>query len=296
MPGEFKTSPIPIKENIIGKDGRPSEALTRYLTDITDSGARGTHGSVPVGTVVMFSGDITHIPRGWYLCNGENDTPNLVDRFIFGAAVQDDLGGIGGYSDPQMPSHTHTILHNHNVVHNHPMPHTHTISHTHNIAGHSHPMGHTHSMQHDHPSAEGTTPMVSGLQTEYTSSGHDGYITLVAGAWSNWIYTGNSVDPGGGAQPGTAIRAYGYFPVIDVPEFWGNTADTNTSNTSDVSLNTDGTNTASSGGVSTPNTSNSSITDTGAASTDNSGSTGSGDEGTGNLPPYYKLFYIIRMF
>ena len=43
---------------------------------------------VPIGTIVMWSlrteGIPRDIPRGWVLCNGENDTPDLRGRFIVG--------------------------------------------------------------------------------------------------------------------------------------------------------------------------------------------------------------------
>jgi hypothetical protein len=46
---------------------------------------------IPSGVIVMWSGTIATIPSGWFLCNGTNSTPNLVDRFIVGAK-QDDSG------------------------------------------------------------------------------------------------------------------------------------------------------------------------------------------------------------
>lgn len=43
---------------------------------------------IPNGTIVMFSGK--QIPDGWFLCDGDNDTPNLIDRFILGGKVAED--------------------------------------------------------------------------------------------------------------------------------------------------------------------------------------------------------------
>ena len=37
---------------------------------------------VPVGGIIMWSGAIADIPTGWRLCNGNNGTPNLRNRFI----------------------------------------------------------------------------------------------------------------------------------------------------------------------------------------------------------------------
>ncbi|QOV56309.1 tail fiber protein (plasmid) [Serratia marcescens] len=48
---------------------------------------------IPFGTIVMYSGRT--IPNGWLLCDGKNDTPDLIDKFILGGHVED-IGGEGG--------------------------------------------------------------------------------------------------------------------------------------------------------------------------------------------------------
>jgi len=45
---------------------------------------------IPPGVIVMWSGLIADIPIGWLLCNGENNTPDLRDKFIVGASVDKD--------------------------------------------------------------------------------------------------------------------------------------------------------------------------------------------------------------
>lgn len=45
----------------------------------------------PSGLILMWKGSIASIPTGWALCDGNNDTPDLRDRFIVGAK-QDDAG------------------------------------------------------------------------------------------------------------------------------------------------------------------------------------------------------------
>ncbi|MGV8005002.1 tail fiber protein [Photorhabdus temperata subsp. temperata] len=47
---------------------------------------------LPRGMIVMFSG--SSVPTGWALCDGNNGTPNLIDRFIMGGTTQD----VGGQS------------------------------------------------------------------------------------------------------------------------------------------------------------------------------------------------------
>lgn len=56
----------------------------------------------PVGMVSMWSGGLDKIPAGWALCNGNNGTPDLRNRFVLGAAVQTDVDATGGAA-----THTH---------------------------------------------------------------------------------------------------------------------------------------------------------------------------------------------
>ena len=56
----------------------------------------------------MWYGDIAAIPATWALCNGENGTPNLLDKFVVGAGSSYAIGDIGGYLDACLPSHSHS--------------------------------------------------------------------------------------------------------------------------------------------------------------------------------------------
>lgn len=72
---------------------------------------------VPAGSILMWSGTIATIPSGWYLCNGSNGTPDLRNKFIVGAYL-DDSGAktsitgsntqTGGTKDAVNVSHSHT--------------------------------------------------------------------------------------------------------------------------------------------------------------------------------------------
>lgn len=67
---------------------------------------------IPSGTVTMWSGSVSEIPGGWVLCDGNNGTPDLRDRFIVGADGAYTVGQTGGtstrsISQAQMPSHSH---------------------------------------------------------------------------------------------------------------------------------------------------------------------------------------------
>lgn len=71
-------------------------------------------GYTPIGGIIMWSGSIVNIPttKGWFLCNGQNGTPNLVNRFIVGSGDTYPVGNTGGSSTvtlttAQIPSHSH---------------------------------------------------------------------------------------------------------------------------------------------------------------------------------------------
>ena len=72
------------------------------------------NGTVPVGAILMWSGTTNDIPNGWILCNGQNGTPDLRDRFIMGAGNHYGVGTTGGVASVtlatnQLPSHGHTF-------------------------------------------------------------------------------------------------------------------------------------------------------------------------------------------
>jgi len=70
--------------------------------------------SFPVGTIMMFNGDLTKLGDGWYVCDGKNGTPNLLGKFIRCISTPNDSKPIGidnltgGYTDKSVPAHDHT--------------------------------------------------------------------------------------------------------------------------------------------------------------------------------------------
>lgn len=69
-------------------------------------------GTVPIGSIVMFSGTIDHLPIGWNCCDGSNNTPDLRDLFIVGAGKTYNPGDTGGeemvtLTPEQIPPHNH---------------------------------------------------------------------------------------------------------------------------------------------------------------------------------------------
>ncbi len=55
------------------------------------------------GSIVLWSGEISAIPHGWYLCNGSNQTPRLGDYFVLGAGDSVRVG------QSALGTHTHTV-------------------------------------------------------------------------------------------------------------------------------------------------------------------------------------------
>jgi len=81
-----------------------AETVTTNVLIMTGEG----NPFVPSGVIVMWSGTIATVPTGWYLCDGQNGTPNLLDRFIVGAGNLYSMNDTGGSSDAVVVSHTHT--------------------------------------------------------------------------------------------------------------------------------------------------------------------------------------------
>lgn len=62
----------------------------------------------PKGLISKWSGTIATIPTGWYLCNGQNGTPDLRKKFIYGASTDVEIGTTGGSADSVVVSHSHS--------------------------------------------------------------------------------------------------------------------------------------------------------------------------------------------
>lgn len=72
-------------------------------------------GSFPVGAIVLWHGSAASIPDGWKLCDGQNGTPDLRDRFVVGAGHDYAKGDRGGekehqLSENQLPQHRHEYV------------------------------------------------------------------------------------------------------------------------------------------------------------------------------------------
>lgn len=94
-------------------------SLAQLLAMINELTARVTtleqqdpgYGQLPVGSIIMWSGDAEDIPDGWVICDGTNGTPNLLNRFVVGAGDEYALGDSGGgqltLQLTNIPTHLH---------------------------------------------------------------------------------------------------------------------------------------------------------------------------------------------
>ena len=69
-------------------------------------------GTMPSGSIIMYNGDVA--PSGWAICNGQNGTPDLRDKFIVSTGSSYNRGDTGGaesvtLTKDQIPSHDHNV-------------------------------------------------------------------------------------------------------------------------------------------------------------------------------------------
>lgn len=91
------------------QEGTP---LNKALFDSIKADFDSTYRNIPKGLICMWSG--SEVPLGWLLCNGENGTPDLRNRFIVGAGGEYAIGDVGGSKEHtltvnEIPAHTHNL-------------------------------------------------------------------------------------------------------------------------------------------------------------------------------------------
>lgn len=59
---------------------------------------------VEIGSIILWSGAIVDIPAGYVICDGNNGTPDLRNRFVVGAGDTYAKGDSGGST-----SHSHSL-------------------------------------------------------------------------------------------------------------------------------------------------------------------------------------------
>lgn len=92
----------------------------------TDINATNVNGPIPKGGIIMWSGSLSSIPKGWVLCDGKSGTPDLRERFVIcasdtGAYTVGTTGGENAHTltIKELPNHTHTGSTTSNGNHSH---------------------------------------------------------------------------------------------------------------------------------------------------------------------------------
>ena len=123
VPPSSLNAAVPISK---GGTGATTAAAARTALDVPQAVY-----AVPSGGIIMWSGSIATIPTGWLLCNGSSGTPDLRNKFVIGAYL--DNSGVanttitgantqtGGSKDSIVPYHTHTAT---DSGHTHPFTQT----------------------------------------------------------------------------------------------------------------------------------------------------------------------------
>ena len=131
--------------------------------------------SFVTGMIIMWTG--SSAPSGWALCNGQNGTPDLRNRFVVGTGSTYSSGNTGGSANAVVVSHSHGISdpgHNHSVS---DPGHNHSISdpgHSHSIPFRDPGGGSGISHESSSGSAYGTNPTNSsttGISIQNRSTG-----------------------------------------------------------------------------------------------------------------------------
>jgi hypothetical protein len=142
------------------------------ITGPVTSNQDSLNQAVPTGLIAMWAG--VSVPSGWFLCDGDNGTPDLRDRFIVGANTNKPLGTSGGTTATSSAG-----LHSHSMtgagVHNHTGLTGSTVLTTDQIPAHTHTWSGLYTSEDNNFTAgtrylkEGST-VQSGSFTETTSS------------------------------------------------------------------------------------------------------------------------------
>ena len=104
--------------------GTKSPEVQLHVTETVKAKKFEGDGVVVTKMILMWSGSVGDIPAGWKLCDGNNGTPNLKDKFIVAAGGKYSVGNTGGQDQvtltvDQMPSHNHGVTdpgHTHKVT------------------------------------------------------------------------------------------------------------------------------------------------------------------------------------
>lgn len=100
-----------------GTPSAPTASAGTSTTQIATT-AFVSANSVPSGAILLWSGSVASIPTGFVICDGNNSTPDLRNRFVVGAGSTYAVDATGGSADAVVVAHTHSVTdpgHTHSV-------------------------------------------------------------------------------------------------------------------------------------------------------------------------------------
>jgi hypothetical protein len=227
---------------------------------------------LPEGAIALWFGALAEIPSGWQLCDGNQGTPDLQNRFVYGADPGDDPGAIGGEI-----AHTHNFSDTISPVTSSVVGHSHTYS---QFPSHSHPINPPSTLtssdgSHSHTAnpASATTSTDGNHRHSMTQQANGTVTSKVA---ANHQYDVNDLATNAGGS---------HYHTLDLGPFNSGSAGDHKHSFDIVSFNSDAFGSSSCSTASGGEHSHTLEVNTA------SGTTGEGD----TLPPYFKLAYIMRM-
>lgn len=205
-PGHFDHT-LWVKAGLIaldnGKIDKPAagvpagKLLATTATDTWEAVDPTAVGGVPSGVIVMWTGTIP--PPGWKICNGQNGTPNLSDKFILSSGTRTP-GSSGGEETVLLTGeqsgvapHTHAMLdanatHSHNVNRNF-WNHSHSTT---SDGWHNHALDYLQDVALGSPNGKRVTGAGSYNNAGTAYSGHHHTISSAFTAPNDWVTTAES--------------------------------------------------------------------------------------------------------
>ncbi len=94
--------------------GTTSPETQLHVTETIQAKKIVADGAVVTGMILMWSGSTIDIPEGWKLCDGNNGTPDLRNRFLVGAGDDYAVNKKGGQNQVtltvgELPKHSHNV-------------------------------------------------------------------------------------------------------------------------------------------------------------------------------------------
>lgn len=149
-----------------------------YIKIAAIQNTAGVSRPVTRGMIALWLGSLTAIPAGWRICNGLNDTPNLLEKYFKIINTTDELGDTGGSN-----THTHASQN-----------HSHTGgSHTHTYNSGSS------NLRHDY-ATDGANGVGGGWEVQNKDRAHSG-VTNIGSSAVSWANAATSASSSSNEPP-----------------------------------------------------------------------------------------------